>query len=108
MANDVGQVDGRVIGLSHVRAIAPYVGGKPISEVAREFGLDESKIVKLASNENPLGMPESAKKAMAKAAEDLGRYPDSNGFDLKNALAKKLSVPFEWITLGNGSNDILE
>lgn len=108
MANDVGQVDGQVIGLSHVRAIAPYVGGKPISEVAREFGLDESKIVKLASNENPLGMPESAKKAMAKAAEDLGRYPDSNGFDLKNALAKKLNVPFEWITLGNGSNDILE
>ena len=108
MANDVGQVDGRVIGLSHVRAIAPYVGGKPISEVAREFGLDESKIVKLASNENPLGMPESAKNAMAKAAEDLGRYPDSNGFDLKNALAKKLNVPFEWITLGNGSNDILE
>lgn len=108
MANDVGQVDGRVIGLSHVRAIAPYVGGKPISEVAREFGLDEGKIVKLASNENPLGMPESAKKAMAKAAEDLGRYPDSNGFDLKNALAKKLNVPFEWITLGNGSNDILE
>lgn len=108
MANDVGQVDGRVIGLSHVRAIAPYVGGKPISEVAREFGLDESKIVKLASNENPVGMPESAKKAMAKAAEDLGRYPDSNGFDLKNALAKKLNVPFEWITLGNGSNDILE
>ncbi|SNC61088.1 histidinol-phosphate transaminase [Polynucleobacter victoriensis] len=108
MANDVGQVDGRVIGLSHVRAIAPYVGGKPISEVVREFGLDEGKIVKLASNENPLGMPESAKKAMAKAAEDLGRYPDSNGFDLKNALAKKLNVPFEWITLGNGSNDILE
>ena len=66
MANDVGQVDGRVIGLSHVRAIAPYVGGKPISEVAREFGLDESKIVKLASNENPLGMPESAKKRWPK------------------------------------------
>jgi histidinol-phosphate aminotransferase len=108
MANDVGQVNGRVIGLDHVRAIAPYVGGKPISEVAREFGLDETKIVKLASNENPLGMPESAKKAMAKAAEDLGRYPDSNGFDLKNAIAKKLNVPFEWITLGNGSNDILE
>jgi len=96
------------IGLSYVRAIAPYIGGKPISEVAREFGLDENKIVKLASNENPLGMPDSAKKAMAQAAEDLGRYPDSNGFDLKNALAKKLNVPFEWITLGNGSNDILE
>jgi histidinol-phosphate aminotransferase len=96
------------IGLAHVRAIAPYVGGRPISEVAREFGLDETKIVKLASNENPLGMPESAKKAMALAIADLGRYPDSNGFELKNALAKKMGVPFEWITLGNGSNDILE
>lgn len=96
------------IGLSYVREIAPYVGGRPISEVAREFGLDEAKIVKLASNENPLGMPDSAKKAMLKAAEDLARYPDSNGFELKNELAKKFSVPFEWITLGNGSNDILE
>ena len=96
------------IGLSYVREIAPYVGGRPISEVAREFGLDEAKIVKLASNENPLGMPDSAKQAMLKAAEDLARYPDSNGFELKNVLAKKFSVPFEWITLGNGSNDILE
>ena len=96
------------IGLSYVREIAPYVGGRPISEVAREFGLDEAKIVKLASNENPLGMPDSAKQAMLKAAEDLARYPDSNGFELKNILAKKFSVPFEWITLGNGSNDILE
>jgi len=96
------------IGLSYVREIAPYIGGRPISEVAREFGLDEAKIVKLASNENPLGMPESAKKAMLKAAEDLARYPDSNGFELKNVLAKKFSVPFEWVTLGNGSNDILE
>ncbi len=99
---------GQDIGLSYVRDIAPYVGGRPISEVAREFGLDEAKIVKLASNENPLGMPESAKKAMAQAAEDLARYPDSNGFELKNVLAKKYAVPFEWITLGNGSNDILE
>jgi histidinol-phosphate aminotransferase len=108
MANEGGQNTEQLIGLKHVRDIAPYVGGKPISEVAREFGLDESKIVKLASNENPLGMPESAKKAMAKAAEDLGRYPDSNGFELKNALAKKLNVSVDWITLGNGSNDILE
>jgi histidinol-phosphate aminotransferase len=96
------------IGLSYVREIAPYVGGRPISEVAREFGLDEAKIVKLASNENPLGMPDSAKKAMMAAAQDLARYPDSNGFELKNVLATKFSVPFEWITLGNGSNDILE
>jgi histidinol-phosphate aminotransferase len=95
-------------GPDYVRAIAPYQGGKPIAEVAREFGLDEAKIVKLASNENPLGMPESAKQAMLKAMADIGRYPDSNGFDLKAAITAKYDVPSDWITLGNGSNDILE
>jgi len=95
-------------GPTYVRAIAPYVAGKPISEVAREFGLDEARIVKLASNENPLGMPESAQRAIAQAASELGRYPDSNGFELKAALAARYDVPPEWITLGNGSNDILE
>ena len=93
-------------GPDYVRAIAPYQGGKPISEVAREFGLDEARIVKLASNENPLGVPESAKRAMSAAMADLGRYPDSNGFDLKVAISAKFGVPTEWITLGNGSNDI--
>ena len=96
------------LGLKHIQAIAPYVGGRPISEVAREYGLDESKIVKLASNENPLGMPKSAQDAMLAAAGDLGRYPDSNGFELKKVLSKRLDVPADWITLGNGSNDILE
>ena len=95
-------------GPSYVRAIAPYIAGKPISEVAREFGLDEATIVKLASNENPLGMPESAKNAIAQAASELGRYPDSNGFELKAALSERYGVPAEWVTLGNGSNDILE
>ncbi|MBV8627481.1 MAG: aminotransferase class I/II-fold pyridoxal phosphate-dependent enzyme, partial [Paraburkholderia sp.] len=95
-------------GPSYVRAIAPYVAGKPISEVAREFGLDEANIVKLASNENPLGMPESAQKAMVQAAGELGRYPDSNAFELKAALSQRYDVPADWITLGNGSNDILE
>ncbi|HJV52723.1 MAG TPA: histidinol-phosphate transaminase [Noviherbaspirillum sp.] len=95
-------------GPDYVRAIAPYQGGKPIAEVAREFGLDEAKIVKLASNENPLGMPESAKKAMLEAVADIGRYPDANGFDLKQAITAKYGVPQDWITLGNGSNDILE
>jgi len=95
-------------GPEYVRAIAPYQAGKPISEVAREFGLDEASIVKLASNENPFGVPESAKKAMAQAAAELGRYPDANGFELKAALAKRYDVPADWITLGNGSNDILE
>ena len=95
-------------GPDYVRAIAPYQGGKPISEVAREFGLDEARIVKLASNENPLGIPESAKRAMSAAMADLARYPDSNGFDLKAAISTKFGVPAEWVTLGNGSNDILE
>jgi len=92
----------------YVRAIAPYQGGKPISEVAREFGLDEATIVKLASNENPLGLPESARQAMLIALAELARYPDSNGFDLKGAISQKFSVPTDWVTLGNGSNDILE
>lgn len=95
-------------GPDYVRAIAPYQGGKPIAEVAREFGLDEEKIIKLASNENPLGMPESAKQAMLEAIANLGRYPDANGFDLKQAITAKYDVPQDWITLGNGSNDILE
>ncbi len=95
-------------GPEYVRAIAPYQGGKPISEVAREFGLDEAVIVKLASNENPFGMPESARQAMLAAVADISRYPDSNGFELKAALTAKYGVPQDWITLGNGSNDILE
>lgn len=95
-------------GPDYVRAIAPYQGGKPISEVAREFGLDESSIVKLASNENPLGMPQSARDAMVAAMRDAGRYPDSNGYELKQAISAKYDVPQDWITLGNGSNDILE
>lgn len=104
-----GKQGGKVpFGPDYVRAISPYVAGKPISEVAREFGLDEASIVKLASNENPLGMPESARHAVAAAIAELGRYPDSNGFELKAALSTKLGVPQDWLTLGNGSNDILE
>lgn len=92
----------------YVRRMAPYQAGKPIGELAREYGLDEASIVKLASNENPLGMPESARAAMLAAAADLGRYPDANGFELKAAIAARYRVPAEWVTLGNGSNDILE
>ena len=94
--------------LPYVRAIAPYVAGKPIDELAREFGFDPGSIVKLASNENPRGMPASAKRAIVEVLADLGRYPDSNGVALKSALSAKFGVPIEWITLGNGSNDILE
>lgn len=94
--------------LSFVQAIAPYHGGRPISEVARQFGLAEDQIVKLASNENPLGMSPRGRQAMLAASEDLGRYPDGNGHDLKAALVKRFNLKPDWITLGNGSNDILE
>lgn len=92
----------------YILAIAPYQPGKPIEELAREFNLDPAAIVKLASNENPLGLPESAQQAMMKAAAALGRYPDPNGYELKQVLASRYSVPAQWITLGNGSNDLLE
>ena len=91
----------------YIRSIAPYIGGKPIEEVAREFGLDPAKIVKLASNENPLGIPESAQRAMMAAMAEIGRYPDDNGFALKQVLSKKLGVDPEWLVLGAGSSDIL-
>ena len=96
---------------AYIRAIAPYQAGKPIGELARELGLDENTIVKLASNENPLGMSPQAQAALQSAVADLvemGRYPDSNGFALKSAISQKFAVPESWITLGNGSNDILE
>ncbi|GER13503.1 histidinol-phosphate transaminase [Variovorax boronicumulans] len=65
-------------------------------------------MILLASNENPLGMPESARRAAAAALEGAGNYPDSNGTALKQALAARLDVPPEWLTLGSGSSEILE
>ncbi len=95
-------------GTPSVRSIQPYVGGRPISEVAREFGLDPQGIVKLASNENPLGMSPAARRAMAEAALDAPRYPDNDAFALRAALAARLGVDASWIVLGHGSSDILE
>jgi len=92
----------------YVRAIAPYQPGKPISELARELGLAESGIIKLASNENPLGVSPAARAAIEAALPELGRYPDGNGFALKSALAARYGVPLDGIVLGNGSNDVLE
>jgi histidinol-phosphate aminotransferase len=93
---------------SYIRAIAPYQPGKPISELAREMGLKEKNIIKLASNENPLGVSPKAKSAIKKALRELGRYPDGNAFELKAVLAKRYQVPEECIVVGNGSNDLLE
>lgn len=92
----------------HVKAIAPYVPGKPISELAREYGLDESAIVKLASNENPLGPSPKGLAAAQDALKDIALYPDGAGFSLKAALCRKLGVAQENIVLGNGSNDVLD
>ena len=93
---------------SYVRAIAPYLPGKPISELAREMGMREESIVKLASNENPRGASPKAIAAMRIAIEETGRYPDGNGFALKDALSKRYGLAPERIVLGNGSNDVLE
>ncbi|MGP1677145.1 MAG: histidinol-phosphate transaminase [Burkholderiales bacterium] len=91
---------------AYVRAIAPYQPGKPITELARELGLDEKAIIKLASNENPRGISPKALAAIQAALPDLGRYPD--GFELTQALSQRLGVPMSQIVLGNGSNDVLD
>ncbi len=89
-----------------VQKLIPYKAGKPVDELERELGLTE--IVKLASNENALGPGSKAIAAIKNTLPELSRYPDGNGFALKMALAKKLNVSIEQITLGNGSNEILE
>ena len=89
-----------------VRTLQPYQPGKPESELRREYGL--SDIVKLASNENPLGPSPKGRAAVREALAGLARYPDGNGFELKAALSKRLDVPMAALTLGSGSNDVLE
>lgn len=89
-----------------VRRLTPYQPGKPISELERELGL--SRIIKLASNENPLGPSPKALEAVREILDELHLYPDGGGYALKTALASKLGVAFEQITLGNGSSEVLE
>ncbi len=91
-----------------VRSLKPYQPGKPIDELARELGLNESDIVKLASNENPMGPSPAALEAIRRETAELHRYPDGAGFVLKKTLSDKLNVRSEQITLGNGSSDILD
>jgi len=91
-----------------LREITVYQPGKPIEETARELGLDSGAIIKLASNENPLGVSPRARRAIDSILGDLSRYPDGNGFELKQALHKRYGVAAEQIVLGNGSNDVLE
>lgn len=89
-----------------VAGLHPYQPGKPVEELEREYGIKNA--IKLASNENPLGAGEAAKAAMRTCIDDIELYPDGNGFKLKHALAKKLGVNTDMITLGNGSSEILE
>jgi len=91
-----------------VQQLSPYVPGKPVDELARELDLDPASIVKLASNENPLGASPKALAAIRDALVELTRYPDGNGFALKTLLAQQCRVELNQVTLGNGSNDILE
>ena len=91
-----------------VQKLSPYVPGKPVDELARELDLDPQSIVKLASNENPLGPSPKVIDAIKAQLDELTRYPDGNGFVLKQKLAQRYGVGIEQVTLGNGSNDILE
>src|SRR5690606_5889529 len=93
---------------ANIRAISPYQPGKPISELAREMGIAEADIVKLASNENPLGLSTRARDAAMAAMADIARYPDGGAFALKKALCARFGVQPEQLVIGNGSNDILE
>ncbi len=94
------------LAVSGVQGLTPYLPGKPIEELERELGI--SNILKLASNENPLGPSESVLKALKADRLEVEIYPDGNGFMLKQALAEKFDLQQEQITLGNGSNDILD
>lgn len=86
--------------------LVPYPPGKPIEELTREYGI--KKVVKLASNENPMGPSPQATRAIRQALSQLHRYPDGSGYYLKQALCRLLGVNPEQILLGNGSNEIIE
>lgn len=88
--------------------LVAYEPGKPIEETARELGLDPADIVKVASNENPLGPSPKAKQAMQAALQDAHIYPDGGGYKLRTAIAEMLDLEFGNVVLGNGSNEIIE
>src|ERR1041384_6377586 len=93
------------LAVDNVRSLSPYVPGKPIEELQRELGLTD--IIKLASNENPLGPSPRALEAMRAAVGESWLYPDGSGHVLKSKPAARLNVAPNQITLGNGSNDVL-
>ncbi len=91
--------------LSHITDIAPYVPGKPLEELARQYGISDA--VKLASNENPLGPSPKALEAVQEKLDGLNRYPDGSGYDLTAALAERFGVTYGQVVIGNGSDDLL-
>ena len=91
-----------------LEGLIPYEPGKPIEDVARELGLDPDSIVKLASNENPLGPSPEAVAAMKDAVEHVNLYPDGGGYRLRSAIAERFDLEIGNIVLGNGSNEIIE
>ncbi|MCJ8313031.1 MAG: histidinol-phosphate transaminase [Saccharospirillaceae bacterium] len=96
----------KIIATQSVQKLMPYIPGKPVEELERELGIEN--IVKLASNENPLGPSPKVIEAIRQALPDLTRYPDGSAYRLKNKLAEKLNINSDQITIGNGSNDVLE
>ena len=91
-----------------IATLPVYVPGRPIEEVARELGLDPSGVIKLASNENPLGPSPKALAALERSLKGVHLYPDGSSFHLKRALAERLYLDPGHLILGNGSNEIIE
>ena len=92
--------------LLQIRQLQPYTPGKPVEELERELGIGNA--IKLASNENPLGCSPLVSEVLAQASEHVELYPDANAYYLKQKLAQKLGVEANQITIGNGSNDVLD
>ena len=91
----------------HIQEISPYIGGMPIDELSRKINIPVSQIIKLASNENPLGISDNARSVLSQY-QDTNFYPDGASFYLIKALADKFKLIEKNIIIGNGSNDILE
>jgi histidinol-phosphate aminotransferase len=89
-----------------IAGLTPYVPGKPVSELERELGIEGA--IKLASNENPLGPGPLARAAIAGCLNEIGLYPDGGGFELRRVLAEHHGLGADCVTLGNGSNDVLD
>jgi len=98
----------KILARRDIRDLKPYEPGKPIKELERELGLKGSDIIKLASNENPIGPSPKAVKAILGSVSGINRYPEGSGFYLKKALAASLGLRPENVVLGNGSDELIE